>query len=270
MTRGEASTSRRAPSRSWLLSRLGVLFCIAAAFAAVTALAKGRREALWQVVQLCVANHNWTGASFPCLTVNTSDGEERGYIVLRRPVGRPDTILAPTRKITGLEDPLLRSSETPNYFLDAWNERTLVSDRIQRPLAHEQVALAVNSRYTRTQDQFHIHIGCVDREASEILDTISPDLSANRWVRARKRFYGFDIWGLQIAKETLDGVNPVRLLEDGFPDESGSRGLSTIVLAGVKLPDGRDGFALLTWRSNLQASRLQFTAEDFLDERCGR
>ncbi len=210
MTRGEASTSRRAPSRSWLLSRLGVLFCIAAAFAAVTALAKGRREALWQVVQLCVANHNWTGASFPCLTVNTSDGEERGYIVLRRPVGRPDTILAPTRKITGLEDPLLRSSETPNYFLDAWNERTLVSDRIQRPLAHEQVALAVNSRYTRTQDQFHIHIGCVDREASEILDTISPDLSANRWVRARKRFYGFDIWGLQIAKETLDGVNPVR------------------------------------------------------------
>jgi len=65
------------------------------------------RETLWQVVRTCLANYTLTGASFPCLEVNLANGVEQGYVVLRPPFGKPDTILAPTRKIVGIEDPWL-------------------------------------------------------------------------------------------------------------------------------------------------------------------
>jgi CDP-diacylglycerol pyrophosphatase len=77
------------------------------------------RQALWSVVKACVADHKLTGAPFPCLKVDLAGGEERGYVVLCAPLEH-DTILAPTRKIVGVEDPFLQSSAAPNYFADAW------------------------------------------------------------------------------------------------------------------------------------------------------
>ena len=73
----------------------------------------------WSVVNACVADHKLTGAPFPCLKVDLAGGEERGYVVLYAPFEH-DTILAPTRKIVGVEDPFLQSSAAPNYFADAW------------------------------------------------------------------------------------------------------------------------------------------------------
>ena len=40
-----------------------------------------------------------------------------------------DTILAPTRRITGVEDPFLQSPEAPNYFDAAWRARTFLRTR---------------------------------------------------------------------------------------------------------------------------------------------
>ena len=93
------------------------LLCVAVAiaFAAQTTGTEAGRGALWNVVQTCVANHALTGAAFPCLEVNVSRGVERGYVILRPPLGDPDFILAPTRKIVGVEDPSLQTSESPNY-----------------------------------------------------------------------------------------------------------------------------------------------------------
>ena len=102
---------------------------IAAAVTAVTAfatLATGLdRLALWQVVRACVADYKLTGAPFPCLEVDLSAGEERGDVVLRPPLLH-DTILAPTRKIVGIEDPFLQSPEAPNYFDAAWRARSFL------------------------------------------------------------------------------------------------------------------------------------------------
>src|SRR5579871_1941315 len=81
-----------------------------------------RRMALWQVVRACVADYKLTGAPFPCLDVNLSGGEELGSVILRPPLS-DDTILAPTRRITGIEDPFLQSPQAPNYFDAAWRAR---------------------------------------------------------------------------------------------------------------------------------------------------
>lgn len=237
-------------------------------FAAHPVVAKGDRGALWQVVRTCVANHALTGAAFPCLEVNLSDGEERGYVILRSPIGKPDTIMTPTKKIVGGEDPSLRTLASPNYFEDAWNARASLAGPDQKRLAHDDVVLAVNSRFSRTQDQLHIHIGCISRQAKQTLQAIAPQLPENKWAPIKERIQGFEFWGRRVAQETLAGVNPFRLAAEGFPDETKSGAESTIVVAGTQLADGRNEFVLLVWRPDPFGLSRPFAAEDFLDASC--
>jgi CDP-diacylglycerol pyrophosphatase len=219
-------------------------------------------------VRTCVANHVLTGASFPCLEVNLIEGEERGYVVLRPPVGKPDTILSPTKKIVGVEDSSLRTLGAPNYFEDAWNARAFLSDSEQKPLAHDDVALAINSRFSRSQDQLHIHIGCVSRQAKKTLQAIAPQLPDDKWAPIKERIQGFKFWGRRVAQETLAGVNPFRLATEGFPDETKSSAPSTIVVAGTRLADGRNEFVLLVRRPDPFGLSHPFAAEDILDPSC--
>ena len=118
------------------------------------------RLALRQVVRACVADFKVTGAPFPCLEVDLSSGEDRGYIVLRPP-RLNDLIFTPTRKIVGIEDPLLQSAEAPNYFNAAWRARSFLNGADGRAREHDEIALVANSAAVRTQDQLHIHVGCL-------------------------------------------------------------------------------------------------------------
>jgi CDP-diacylglycerol pyrophosphatase len=220
-------------------------------------------------VQTCVANHALTGAAFPCLEVNVSRGVERGYVILRPPLGDPDFILAPTRKIVGVEDPSLQTSESPNYFQDAWNARSFLSNASGRPLARNDVALAVNSRLSRSQDQLHIHIGCLSHQAKQTLRALAVKLPENRWVRigspmnVGKVLYGQGFWGRRVAQESLDGVNPFRLATEGLPNPQ-----LMIVVAGIQLSNERGGFVLLASRNDPSSPIDQLSAEDFLEPSC--
>jgi len=267
---------RAASRKGWKLARAVVLSCVAVAFAFAAA-AAGReisRGALWEVVRTCVANHALTGAAFPCLEVNVSGGDERGYVILRAPLGTPDLILAPTRKIVGVEDPSLRNLEAPNYFEDAWNARAFLSDGRRTPLARNDVALAVNSRFSRSQDQLHIHIGCLPRGVKKALETLAPELPEDRWVRIGgpmnlgNTLHGPGLWGRRVDQETLAGVNPFRLAAEVGPDEAESRSRSMIAVVGVQLANGRGGFVLLASYDDPSHPNEQFSAEDFLDPSC--
>ena len=140
-------------------------------------------------------NHALTGAAFPCLDVNVSEGNERGYAILRPPFAASDLILAPTRKIVGVEDPSLQASDAPNYFEDAWNAHRLLQDALQKPVARDEIVLAVNSRQARTQDQLHIHIGCLTAAARQTVRAFAPALPESRWVPLGRPFHGLEFWG---------------------------------------------------------------------------
>ena len=228
-----------------------------------------QRDVLLQVVRTCVANHAVTGFAFPCLEVDTSEGEDRGYVVLRRP-GLRDIVLAPTKQVVGIEDPWLRTAEAPNYFQDAWNARRVLQELRQRPLSDDDVALAVNSKVSRAQDQLHIHIGCLAPRAREAIGSIAPELSESGWVRIKRGMYGVDIWARQIGQTSLDGVNPLRLAAEGIPDAL--RNLDSMGLAVVASPlaDGRDGFVALAWFDGASVPKHAFAAEGLLDPRCSR
>ena len=118
------------------------------------------RHALWQVVRACVADYQATGAPFPAWRWISPADSTAATVVLRPPFGAPDTILAPTRKVVGVEDPWLQSPAAPNYFAAAMRARAFVKRPDGSAPRLDEIALAVNSRFTRTQDQLHIHIGC--------------------------------------------------------------------------------------------------------------
>jgi CDP-diacylglycerol pyrophosphatase len=264
--------------KDWKLARAVVVSCVAVAvvlaFAAVAGGLEISRGALWKVVQTCVANRALTGAAFPCLKVDVSQGDERGYVILRTPVGPPDLILVPTRKIVGVEDPSLQTSEAPDYFEDAWNARAFLSEGRQKPLARSDVALAVNSRLLRSQDQLHIHIGCLSRHMKRKLQILAPELPEDGWASTRAPTHvantpdGPGLWARRIDSATLAGVNPFRLAAEGGPDESESRSRLTIAVAGVQLADGLGGFVLLAAYDDPDDPRDQFGAEDFIDHGC--
>jgi CDP-diacylglycerol pyrophosphatase len=249
------------------LSIAVVLSALAEIVSARAGFVDGGRGALWEVVQTCVVNHTITGFAFPCLEVNTADGEDRGYVVLRRP-GIPDIVLVPTKQVVGVEDPWLRTDEAPNYFEDAWNARSFLDELERGPLGHENVALAVNSQLMRTQDQLHIHIGCISLLARRAIDSVAPKLSDSGWTRASSGTHGPKIWARRIGQKTLEGVNLFRLAAEGIADGSAKLGQLGIVIAGSELADGRDGFVALAWLDDAAMPSRSLAAEEFLDPRC--
>jgi CDP-diacylglycerol pyrophosphatase len=84
------SDSAGTRTRMTRVAALAALSVLAFALAAADGAAVFDRGALWRVVQTCVTNHELTGAAFPCIEVNLSGGEDRGYVILRPPFGKPD------------------------------------------------------------------------------------------------------------------------------------------------------------------------------------
>jgi CDP-diacylglycerol pyrophosphatase len=196
---GEKGARLAARSRASCVTRLAAsgrvaLLCIGAmlAFAAEPAAAGVSRGALWKVVEACLISHALTGGAFPCLQVNVSGGRERGYVVLRPPLSGSNLILAPTRRIAGVEDASLEASDAPNYFENAWRARKFLDGMAQKPLPHDGVVLAVNSRPSRTQDQLHIHIGCLSSSARRAVQAFATASPVDRWVPLGRSFHGLE------------------------------------------------------------------------------
>ena len=168
------------------------------------------RMALWQVVRACVADFKLTGTPFPCLEVDLSGGEERGNVVLRPPLS-DDLILAPTRKIIGIEDPFLQSPGAPNYFDAAWRARTFLKGADGQAPERDEIALVVNSAVVRSQDQLHIHVGCLLPTARFGLAAAAAKVPIGEWARIGAVVPHTMFWGLRIRGTDLSKVEPFRL-----------------------------------------------------------
>lgn len=226
------------------------------------------RDALWQVDRACVVNRELTGSPFPCLSVNLDKGETLGFAVLRPPIGRPDTILVPTRPSVGIEDPWLQDPAAPNYLAAAWGARALATGGAE--IADDRLGLAINSRFARSQDQFHIHIGCLEPLMRRWMREEGATLAPGYWRPLERQIGSSEVWALAIPSDDLAGVNPLRLAATGLPGAEGPDGLAffTLALGPAKLAEGRDGFVAFAWRHDPRGSGNQMTAEDFLSPRC--
>ncbi|HVZ09655.1 CDP-diacylglycerol diphosphatase [Rhodopila sp.] len=202
-------------------------------------------SALWKIVHdQCVPNQEKTGEPDPCTRVELEAGVANGYALLKDIRGVAQFLLIPTARISGIEDPLILLPDSRNYWAPAWEARYLVEDRLETTLPRDGYALAINSQYGRTQDQLHIHIDCIRPDVRQALKDHLAEIGT-RWAPFPVPLAGNRYRAIRINQETLQSVDPFRVLADADPEAAANMGRHTLVLVGQTFADGSKGFALL-------------------------
>ena len=123
----------------------------------------------------------------------------------------------------------------------AWDARHFTSAHAGTNLPDDKIALAINSQFTRSQNQLHIHIDCIRVEARETLRMLQPQPGAG-WTHAMILAQDYDV--RMLSADDLKSQNLFSLAAAHLqPGQTMAN--ETIVLAGAVLPDGRSGLNLL-------------------------
>jgi CDP-diacylglycerol pyrophosphatase len=202
------------------------------------------RSALRQIVQeQCVVNWQEHHNPAPCERVVLADlkNASSGYAVLAAG-GGAHYLLVPTRAMAGIESSELLDPDAPNYFAEAWHARGLISSFIGHDAPRTVVGLAVGIAVSRTQDQFHVDIECLQQDAFRALRT-SADSLTDTW--SPITIAGSTYQTRRIMGDGLDASNLFELLAGLSPDARHHMGNYTLIVAGMQFKSG-PGFALLT------------------------
>jgi CDP-diacylglycerol pyrophosphatase len=231
---------------------------------AFAAPARADRMALWTIVHGACAPHAEAGQGpAPCERIDVSHGEDAGAALLKDLVGRAQFLAIPTRRVTGIEDPLLLDPAAPDYFAFAWGARDALAARLGRPLPREATAIALNSQFARSQDQFHLHVDCLDAGVAAALADAQGAIDET-WRPMAAPLKGRVYWARRVLSDDLAGVRPLNLLAEGVPEAKARMGQETLAVVGATFA-GQLGFILLADRAELAAGGH---AEDLQDHDC--
>jgi CDP-diacylglycerol pyrophosphatase len=216
-------------------------------------------DALWQImIKQCLPNQRASQHPAPCAKVD----ETAGFVMLKDRVGPLQYLLMPIDKITGMEDPILLNPGTPNFLALAWQQRHFMSDKLGRPIADDDILLAVNSKYGRTQNQMHIHVSCIRPDVKHRLSDLRPPPTEG-WSHVPGGLLGHDYLVRRMSETELQQREAFQLLVD---EVDGARGnMAYFGLAMTSLPDG--DFLLLV--TEFDPLRLNFASpEELQDHHC--
>jgi CDP-diacylglycerol pyrophosphatase len=220
-------------------------------------------NALWRVVHtLCLRDKQISGLPAPCLAVN----RQEGYAVVPDPRHRTQVLLVPTARIPGIESPEILAPDAVNYWQAAWEARRWVERRAHRPMPRDQVALAINSAYSRSQEQLHIHVDCVRPDVRQALIDHGAEIGA-AWTRLPVPLAGRWYKARRLAGEELGERNPFDLLVRGDPIVRRRMPSQTLAVIGATFADGSPGFYLLSGHADPLRGDTGF-AEGLLDHGC--
>ena len=122
------------------------------------------------------------------------------------------------------------------HFAAALDARALVRG-VNGGARLNEVALAVNSRAARTQDQLHIHIGCLPANVRRAVQSSAAALAVGEWERIHALASGRELWAWRTGQSDLGGVEPFRLAAATLPDMNSDRSTLMIAVAGVRIGD---------------------------------
>ena len=201
------------------------------------------RSALRQIVQEeCVLNWQQHHNPAPCESVFLADLKDggSGYAVLADFGGGAHYLLVPTRTMPGVDSSELLDPDVPNYFAEAWHARGLVGKYVGHDVPRTAIGLGVGIAQTRYQDQFHVHIECLQQDAVKALAAGNFGESWSPITIAGSTFQA-----LRIMADGLDASNVFELLATLSPDARHHMGNYTVVVAGMQFKTG-PGFVMLT------------------------
>jgi len=236
---------------------------LAAALAAISP-ARADRMALWTIVHGQCAPHMQAGQGpEPCLRVDLSPSGEKGVALLKDINGVAQYLAIPTGRMTGIEDAAALSPDARNYFAYAWANRDALEAKLGRALPREAVGVSINSQFSRSQDQFHLHLDCMDREVVAALAGYKDALD-DQWRVMTIALKGRRYWARRLDSRDLSDAAPLRLLADGLEGARDHMGLETLIAVGADFA-GKPGFILLADQAELAGGGH---AEDLQDHEC--
>lgn len=225
------------------------------------------RNRLWAVVRTCASAYRWTGLSFPCLAVDLPGNNLKLGSAVLRPLHTDELILSPTRETAGIEDPFLQSDEAPNYFAAAWRARSFLKGPDGAPPARDEVALIVNTKGTRSQDQLHIHIGCLRPDVRRFLDEAAQRMPLNQWTRIGPVVPRQIYFGVRVTEADFQTLNPVRIAAQGFAGAARNPGGLMVMAVGARVHE-EDDMLILALFEGVDGRIQHVGAEDLLDRSC--
>jgi CDP-diacylglycerol pyrophosphatase len=237
----------RAASAAVVISACPVFFALSVLWGQANAIALNR-DLLWRVVHLMCVPGAEHGNPAPCSLVDLSHGIDTGVAILAVPFKRSEILVVPTRRITGIESPVLQG-DVANYWNEAWHQRSMFDSRLGRPVSRDWVGMAVNSQVGRDQDQLHIHVDCVDSGVRNTLRNAEIGPKA-RWSKIRIGPSGHSYLVRGVAGADLSKVDPFRIVHDAVPSLGRDMGKVTIVVIGAEFHDGEPGFYVLAHRAD--------------------
>ncbi len=199
----------------------------------------------------------------PCEDVDLARGEAEGVAILKDLHGVAQMLAIPTRRITGIEDPQMLAPDAPNVFADAWKAKALLEDRLRRSLPRESVALTINSKWARSQDQFHVHVDCLAKSVAEKLDDYRSALD-DRWRAMTVALNGRMYFARRLYSTDLSDAEPLKLLADGLEGAKDHMDAYSLAAVGATF-GGKPGFILLADSFSLEGGGH---AEDLQDHDC--
>jgi CDP-diacylglycerol pyrophosphatase len=203
------------------------------------------RTALRQMVQdQCVLNWQKDHNPAPCERVFLADPRDSGsgYAVIAAPGGGAHYLLVPTRTMAGIESGELLDPDAPNYFAEAWRARVLLGAFVGHDVPRTGVGLVVGIAQSRAQDQFHIHIECLQQDVVQAL-RVSADKFADVW--SPITIAGSAYQARRVMADGLDASNLFELLASLSPDARHHMGNYTLIVAGMQFKSG-PGFVVLS------------------------
>lgn len=221
-------------------------------------------SALWRIVHdACVPHAEAGEGPKPCEAVDLSEGEAEGVAILKDLVGVAQMLAIPTRRISGIEDPQMIAPDAPPVFADGWQAKALVERRLGRPLPREAVALAINSKWARSQDQLHVHVDCVAKPVAAALADYRLSLD-DHWRAMTVPLAGRVYFARRLEFADFRDASPFRLLADGIEGAKADMGAYSLAAVGANF-DGKPGFILLADSFSLEGGGH---AEDIQDHGC--
>ena len=224
-------------------------------------------DALWKIVHdKCVPDQQQNGNPAPCALVDQSEGDAKGYALLKDIVGATQYLMIPTARVPGIESDSVLAPGAPNYFADAWRERGFTEKAAGHPLPRQAISLAINSAFGRSQNQLHIHIDCIRMDVAAALQRQLGAIG-DSWAPLPEPLAGHTYMAIRVLADDLDGANPFALVADGVPGTHAAMGRQTLVVVGAEFADGRPGFIVLTDHVDL-ATGDRAAGEELQDHDC--
>ena len=249
---------------NFLLRFLSAALLLSAGLAVDPLAARADSMALWHIVhESCVPHAEAGEGPKPCEDVDLARGEAEGVAILKDLHGMWQMLAIPTRRITGVEDPQMLAPDAPNVFAGAWKAKALLEDRLRRSLPRESVALTINSKWARSQDQFHVHVDCLAKSVAEKLDDYRSALD-DRWRAMTVALNGRMYFARRLYSTDLSDAEPLKLLAGGLEGAKDHMDAYSLAAVGATF-GGKPGFILLADSFSLEGGGH---AEDLQDHDC--